>query len=340
MNKYPKINYIGNKEKISEWIIDCFPIKSGTVLDLFCGGCSVSYALKHRGYKVFCNDILFSNYVIAKSIIENNSTTLQKNDYLPYIDTCDYNDIFQKLSFLSNKLYFDYEIEELAKLVKVSASLKDYKKYLFLTLIRRAMIRKLPYSRMNIKWEEIVKLRDEEYSYKKYGRYRHYHNLSFIEHINNNLENYNSSIINTVKDCKAYNLDAIECLSKIDEPLDLIYLDPPYPSTMNNYDGFYGIFDKIFNAETISSHIDLTNKKTFLDNFTKIINKCIGKTKYIAISLNNRCFPSKEELLMGITDCIDSYTIFSTAHKYKVTGKTNKNSNCELLIICKLRNLK
>ena len=48
--------------------------------------------------------------------------------------------------------------------------LNDEKKYLFLALIRRAMIRKIPYSRMNVPWDQIVKLRDEEYSYKKYKR--------------------------------------------------------------------------------------------------------------------------------------------------------------------------
>ena len=71
MNKYPKVNYIGNKEKLVEWIIEKLPVKKGKVLDLFCGGCSVSYALKKHGFSVISNDILFSNYVIAKAIIEN-----------------------------------------------------------------------------------------------------------------------------------------------------------------------------------------------------------------------------------------------------------------------------
>ncbi|MFV0504422.1 MAG: DNA adenine methylase, partial [Lachnospirales bacterium] len=41
MPKYPKVNYIGNKEKIANWIIDEMPIKKGKVLDVFSGGCSV-----------------------------------------------------------------------------------------------------------------------------------------------------------------------------------------------------------------------------------------------------------------------------------------------------------
>lgn len=46
MNKYPKINYIGNKEKLVPWILENLPLKKGVVLDLFSGGCSVSYGLK------------------------------------------------------------------------------------------------------------------------------------------------------------------------------------------------------------------------------------------------------------------------------------------------------
>ena len=81
MSKYPKINYIGNKNKLTDWIVDNFPYNKGTVLDLFCGGCSVSYALKEKGYKVYSNDALYSNYVLAKAIIENNNVTLDKIDF-------------------------------------------------------------------------------------------------------------------------------------------------------------------------------------------------------------------------------------------------------------------
>ena len=44
MSKYPKINYIGNKAKLVDWIIENLPLKRGKVLDIFSGGSSVSYA--------------------------------------------------------------------------------------------------------------------------------------------------------------------------------------------------------------------------------------------------------------------------------------------------------
>ena len=71
MSKYPKINYIGNKAKLVDWIIENLPLKRGKVLDIFSGGSSVSYALKENNYEVISNDVLYSNYVISKAIIEN-----------------------------------------------------------------------------------------------------------------------------------------------------------------------------------------------------------------------------------------------------------------------------
>lgn len=337
MSNYPTVNYIGNKEKISDWIVDNLPIQNGVILDLFCGGCSVSYALKQNGFDVISNDVLFSNYVLAKAIIENSNVLLSNEDFSSiFPDDDKVIELSNKLSFLKNKVYFDYEVDELAKLVLISDSLKSYKKYMFLALLRRAMIRKIPYSRMNIKWEEIQKFRDEEYSYKKYGRYRHYHNIPFLEHIKLNLEEYNLSLINNNTNCKAVQKDALDCIKSLKDKVDLVYMDPPYPSTMNKYDEFYGYFDSMFD-KNMEFKVDLTDKKTFLDNFYKIIKAAKTKTRFIAISLNNKCYPNVETLVEKIKDLISDYSIKTTEHVYKVTGKENKHTNYEILLICKMR---
>lgn len=338
MSKYPKVNFIGNKEKVASWIINSLPIKSGKVIDLFSGGCSVSHELKKCGFNVIANDGLYSNFVIAKAIIENSSETLkiEEFDLNNQVSDSELKDIYSKLNFLSNNVYHDYEVLELSRLVAISYKLRGYKKYLFLALLRRAMIRKIPYSRMNIKWSEILKLRDENYSYKKYGRYRHYHNAHFLDHIKDNLNDYNNAVIDGPNQCLATNYDVLDFFSNIDEKVDLVYLDPPYPSTMNNYQSFYGQFDKMFNIEP-KFKIDLTNKNLFLTNFEKIIRSIVGRAKYVAISLNNNSYPDAEKLIDKIIKYIYSYEIKSKAHSYKITGKKNKNSNFEILIICLLR---
>ncbi|RTX83349.1 DNA methyltransferase, partial [Staphylococcus piscifermentans] len=243
--KFPRVNYIGNKEKLAEWIVDNFPLDSGSVLDLFSGGSSVSFECKLRGYKVISNDVLYASYVVAKSIIENNNYTLDYK-HIDEAEKLSLNfDTVQKYSWLENTLYFPDEIKELTRLIEYSSKMSGYEKYLFQSLIRRAMIRKLPYSRMNVPWKSIIKLRDEDYSYEKYGRKRAYHNESFSSHIKKNIENYNASVFDNGKANLAIQKDAIEAVEEIDF-VDVIYLDPPYPSTMNNYDQFYGAFDRIF----------------------------------------------------------------------------------------------
>lgn len=337
MNKYPAVNYIGNKEKISEWIVEKIPIKSGTVLDLFCGGCSVSYDLKKHGFAVLSNDALYSNYVLAKAIIENNKTQLQVEDLNSIkISESKINEKYSEIIFLADSVYFKDEVRELAKLILMSAKLEGYKRYLFLALLRRAMIRKTPYSRMNVKWEEIQKFRDEEYSYRKYGRYRHYHNIPFLEHILLNMDEYNESVFSSDNECKAMQYDALDCIKNLETKVDLIYMDPPYPSTMNKYNDFYGKYDEMMSKNS-KIKIDLTNKSTFLANFSKIVKAAVNKASYIAISLNNKCYPSCDLLLDSIKDYISFYEIFEREHVYKVTGKKNKNTNIEILLVCKMK---
>lgn len=334
MGKYPKINYIGNKNKLTDWIVNNLPYQKGTVLDLFCGGCSVSYALKEKGYKVFSNDALYSNFVLAKSIIENNDVFLESKDFEIKISKKEILNKYKEIKFLENRLYFPYEVKELANLVCRSEKLQNYKKYLFLSLIRRAMIRKIPYSRMNVPWNQIVKLRDENYSYEKYKRRRAYHNLPFIDHINDNLSNYNNAVFNNGKENRAFNNDAFKMIEKLDEKVDIIYIDPPYPATMNKYNDFYGLYDSIFKKEI--NYINFSENNKFLENLEKLIIKCLPKTKYIVISENNKTKPSINEI-SSMLSRYGKVEIKEKKHQYKVTNKENKNETIEVLIILQVK---
>ena len=72
--KLPKINFIGNKEKIASWICNKFPKKTKIVFDVFSGGGSVSFEAKKKGFKVISNDVLKINYILAKALIENSKS--------------------------------------------------------------------------------------------------------------------------------------------------------------------------------------------------------------------------------------------------------------------------
>ncbi len=335
MSKYPKINYIGNKDKLVNWIIDNLPLKKGTVLDLFSGGNSVAYALKENNYTVYSNDALYSNYVISKAIIENKNIKLNEKILDTRVTEAETNKKYKEISFLSNRLYYNDEVRELAKLFVISEKIEDeYEKYMFLALIRRAMIRKLPYSRMNVPWNQIQKLRDEDYSYEKYKRRRAYHNFTFEKHIRDNLENYNNAVFDNKKDNKSFNYDSFDMIDNLKEKVDIIYMDPPYPATMNKYGDFYGLYDKAVKHEI--SYVNFSENNMFLSNLEKLIEKCIEKTKYIVISESNKTKPTVKEL----SDMLSKYgtvKVYSKEHQYKVTGSINKNQTVEMLIILKVK---
>ena len=184
---------------------------------------------------------------------------------------------------------------------------------------------------MNVPWEQIQKLRDEDYSYRKYKRKRAYHNQTFESHMRENIDAYNEAVFDK-EECKVYNCDVFDMVKKIDF-VDVVYMDPPYPSTMNNYDAFYGMFDEMFDKKR--KHTDYTQKTSFLDNMDKLIKKLVGKTRYIVLSQNTRVQPGPDE----IEEMLKKYgkvTIKEKKHNYQVTGKENKNASKELLFILEM----
>jgi adenine-specific DNA-methyltransferase len=162
----------------------------------------------------------------------------------------------------SNVFFFPEECMELDLYRKNIDKLDcEFKKSIAFSLIRRSMIRKMPYSRFNINWEKIVQLRDEEYSYEKYKRKRSYHNQSFQHHFLQNLQEYNQSIFDNKKKNISYNDDVFKLLKTVKS--DIIYLDPPYTGTMNNYFGFYGLMDSYIN-----SSISIPFENNFMNKIT------------------------------------------------------------------------
>ncbi|AUX61502.1 DNA adenine methylase [Simonsiella muelleri] len=328
--KYPKINYIGNKEKIAAWICDQLPEDVNTVADVFSGGCSFSFEAKKRGYRVIANDILLINHQLALALIENNHDILTDEDV---------NTIFSgslKSGFMTehyaNVFFFEDECKQLDYIHEnISELVNPYKKALAFSLMRRAMIRKMPYSRFTIPWEKIKQLRDEEYSYAKYGRRRAYHNETFESHFRQNLAAYNQAVFDNGKTHQAFNEDVFDLLKHIQA--DAVYLDPPYTGTMNNYFGFYGLLDSYISSaiqQPFNNHF--MDKKQVVELFERLIG-CLKPFKYWLLSYNNVSHPNREELAAMLAQDGHSVKILETPHVYKVTGKENKQNHKEILFL-------
>ncbi len=332
--KFPKMNFIGNKGKISDWIFDSLNFKADTFFDPFSGGCSVSFEAKRRGFQVITNDVLRINYMIGRALIKNKNIRLTEND----VDL-----IFQgkpTKGFMyrnyANKAFYSGECMELDLYRKNILKLSNQNKMaLALILIRRAMIRKMPYSRFTIPWKKVKELRNEQYSYEKYGRMRAYHNQSFKEHFLANLDDYNNAVFDNGYNNKSYNTDAFRLLGKV--KTDIIYLDPPYVDTMNNYHGFYGILDNFIMSRIIPpfKH-NFIRKETSLMLFDKLFSN-LDNYKYILLSYNNNSYPNIASMKKLVSKYFNDFTIHMKKHDYKVSGSTMKSKNKECLFIIKNR---
>lgn len=335
MHKYPKVNYIGNKEKISKWICDLLPGDAKSLFDAFSGGCSLAYEAKKRGLEVYTNDILTVNYHIAKALIENNKVILNDDDLRTIFE----GDPFEGFMFnnFSEVYFFPDECRELdlyrSNISKLNC---ETKKSLAFALMRRAMIRKMPYSRFTINWDKIVQLRDEEYSYRKYKRRRAYHNQSFKFHFIDNLKDYNQAIFDNHRENKAFNKDIFDLVERIDA--DVIYLDPPYTGTMNNYFGFYGLLDNYITGEkTKPFPNNFICKNEVLGLFDKLFSK-LSNFKYWYLSYNNLSYPSKEELVELLKNYSQNIRVVEKNHNYQITGKAMKEKSKEFLFIVENEN--
>lgn len=331
--KYPSINYIGNKEKIVNWIISLIPKDVHSILDVFAGGCSVSYAAKLAGLSVYTNDILKINYLIGKALVENDDVVLSREDIKLIFSGVPSSGGFMD-EYCSEKYYYKEECQELdlyrSNIEKLDS---DYKKALALILLRRAMIRKMPYSRFTIVWDKIKQLRDEDFSYLHYGRKRAYHNQTFKFHFEDNVDDYNLAVFPNGRVNKAFNLDVYDAINSIDA--DAIYLDPPYAGTMNDYFGFYGLLDAYIEGKAVRPfENNFMDKNTIINQFERLFSK-LGKYKYWILSYNSKSKPRKEELVNLMKKYASEVVVYEMPYAYKVTGKEKKQTDLEYLFIAK-----
>ncbi|MBM3910920.1 MAG: DNA adenine methylase [Thaumarchaeota archaeon] len=332
--KFPKINFIGNKEKITGWMFDNIDVKGETFFDAFSGGCSVSFEAKKRGYKVITNDILKINYFIGKSLIENKKITLSNED----VDTIFSGHPVKGFMYenYSNVTFFPEECMELDLYRKNIEKLRNpYKKTMAFILLRRSMIRKMPYSRFTIPWNKVKQLRDENFSYMNYGRKRAYHNQSFREHFSTNLQNYNDAVFDNGKDNKSYNEDIFDLLPRM--RADIIYLDPPYSGSLNNYYGFYGMLDEYIESKRIEpSKNNFSTKKNSFELLANLFAK-LKNFRYWLLSYNNNSYPRRDELTALIKRYASDVHVIDRKHNYQITGRSTKTKNIEYLFIIRSR---
>lgn len=272
--------------------------KIDTVTDLFSGSGVVGTYLKHNGYRVVSNDLLYFSYVIARGIIGINSKlSFDKLGFNPidYLNNLKIEDtkfdikdcfIYQNYSPMvsCNRMYF--QNENALKIDIIRLQIEKWKNNLQLTedeyfYLLATLLLAVPY---------VANITGTFGAYLKYWDKRTFNPLSLKEH---NIE--------IGKPCQCLWGDYTKAL-KI--KTDLLYADPPYNSreylpnyhvmeTIARYD--YPIIKGVTGIREYKTEKSVFCKKaTVVSAFDKMLKD--AQSKYIIISYNNEGLISTDEL--------------------------------------------
>lgn len=304
---FPKTRYQGSKYKHISWIRDILKnINFNTALDAFSGTSSISYLMKDMGKKVYCNDKMLFNYYVSKALIENNEENITDKDLekvLKKDSSINYN-FFIKETF-KGIYYTDDENEWLDILIQNINSISNInKKSMLYWALYQACLIKRPYNLFHRKNLHIREANVE----RSFGNKKTW-DTSFETHFIKFVQEINNSIFSNKKEHKSYCKDIFEL--KIDDQIDLVYLDPPYipiNGSITEYDNFYHFLNGLSDYDNWKDKIDYNSKNLKIkscyslwedkDNILKGFKKVITKFKKskIVISYRSDGIPSIEEI--------------------------------------------
>ena len=140
---------------------------------------------------------------------------------------------------------------------------------------------------------------------------------------------YNQSIFDNGKKHKSLNKNIFDIVEKVDA--DIIYLDPPYPGTMNDYYGFYGFLDEFILKKKLKPFSNnFTDRKKVIEEFEYLFSK-LYNFEHLLLSFNSNSYPDKDIMLKLLKKYFKNVVLLEKKHNYQITGKKNKKTNNEYL---------
>ena len=323
------MRYIGGKSKLNDFILNTIKTvnpKTKSIIDAFSGSGSVANYMKKNGYNVFCNDLLYFSFVIARGTIQLNKIPKFKKIENPikYLNELELKDtnidvkdcfIYQNYSPHENcnRMYFQpknaIKIDIIRQTIEkwhIENKITDDEYYYLLS----SLILSVPF---------VSNIAGVYAAYLKYWDARSYKDLTLKipEIINNNVK------------AKAYNKNVDDLIATVEA--DVLYSDSPYNSreylpnyhileTIAKYDN--PVIKGITGMRDYSSQkSDFCSKKTVKTAFeTMIMN---AKVKHIIISYNNEGLISTEDL----SNLCKKYAVDKTFELKRIPYRKYKSKN-------------
>lgn len=341
---YPSTRYTGSKRRLLTWIWrNVKDLEFESVLDVFGGTASVSLLFKRYGKKVYYNDILRFNQIIATAIIENNNVKVTVKDIKSILDFsgCHYPNFiqtnFENIFFRnSENIWLDEVISNIYRIRN------KYKKAILMSSLFQACLAKRPF---NLFHRANLKLRTRRVK-RSFGNKTTWER-PFPELFGRYICEFNKAVFDNNKKNKVIGgYDALYAPNGV----DLVYLDPPYfnnnSSKGTNYLAFYhfleGLSDyknwkaKIKNSKGKAKVIPESNAiQRFIkrDQFLKAFEKLLQRFQdnIIVLSYQTNGVPSKNEIKSLLVNLDKKVQVFQTPYRYVLSSKPRK----QLLFVAK-----
>jgi adenine-specific DNA-methyltransferase len=315
---YPLIRYMGSKYKLLPWIYDEIKdLPFSSALDGFSGSGAVSFLLKCMNKTVYSNDFLHFSHVLTKATVENNNTTLEKNEIEALLRKNHAADNFIEETY---KNVF-YDSEDLRFLDNISANIKllqnDYKKSIALSALIRSSLKKQPRGVFTISG-----------NLDKYNDGRRDLRLSIEEHFVEQVKIYNETIFSNNKFNISFNQNIFD-FDSMKYNFDLVYLDPPYVprSDDNCYVKRYHFVEglsKYWKNEVIDykTKVKKIAKKytpfSYRRTATKAFDEMFSKfsSKIIVLSYSSNGYPDLDVLVDLMKKYKNEVIVRKKKHKY------------------------
>ncbi len=302
LRKFPQTRYQGSKLKLLPWIWEHIKdLDFSTCLDAFGGTGSVAYLFKSQGKAVTYNDILRSNFLVGKALIENAHTTLTSKD----TDSLSSKRVgifyanFIQRTFKG--IYFTDEENDWLDTVCQNIRLMEdeYKQTLAYYALFQACIVKRPY---NLFHRANLYMRTSNVQ-RSFGNKTTW-DRPFQAQFRNFAVEASGAVFDSGLENTAHNKDVFE----LEGSFDLVYIDTPYMNRNGigpDYFHFYHFLEGLADYENWETKIDRSRKHLPL----KSPGKCVWLDKIRVVSAFERLFEKfrKSQLVISYrTDGIPS----------------------------------
>ena len=324
-------NYIGSKQKLTEWIWQNTPEEVKSVFDAFGGSNVVGYMFKRKGLKVSSSDALRYSYHIARAIIENNSVRLSDGDIERLITPGKNGGSFIRDNFKGT--FFTSEVVGILDSLRATIdSLTGYKKDIALFALGKTCISgKGGFGHFS--------------ATSNYGTREHTKN-DFLKLYESNLVRISDLVFDNGQENKAFIGDILTVLPNV--KADLAYFDPPYAThfSTTNYETAYHFVEGLMTYWKGKELKPDSKTKSYQVQTKTITEKTAGaffedflgasrQMKYWIISYRDKAFPSERQI-KGIIEKLglDS-RMKSRDHHYSISAEHSDNSHAkERIFIC------